>query len=184
VIVERGRVRGVHTRRGPIACRVVVLAAGAWALELYRNAGGRERPWRTLRRHLLLTEPLPEVDAEAPYVWDLERSFYARAAEGGLLCCVCDATSVAPGPCPPDPGILEEFQRTMGECLVLPRPPAVRRLWAGLRTFSDPGFLLGPDPQIGGLHWVAALGGHGVTVAAAVGRYLADGLVAAAGGAF
>jgi glycine/D-amino acid oxidase-like deaminating enzyme len=47
-------------------------------------------------------------------------------------------------------------------------------LWSGMRTFtSDDAFLIGPDPDVAGLHWVAALGGHGITCSAGLGRLAA-----------
>jgi len=43
--------------------------------------------------------------------------------------------------------------------------------WACLRTFAhDERFVIGRDPELQGLVWVAALGGHGMTTSAAVGR--------------
>ena len=47
-------------------------------------------------------------------------------------------------------------------------------LWSGMRTFtSDDDFLIGPDPDVEGLYWAAALGGHGVTCSKGVGRLAA-----------
>jgi len=43
--------------------------------------------------------------------------------------------------------------------------------WACLRTFArDERFVIGRDPELDGFVWVAALGGHGMTTSAAVGR--------------
>ena len=43
--------------------------------------------------------------------------------------------------------------------------------WACLRTFArDERFVIGPDPEVNGLIWVAGLGGHGMTTSPAVGR--------------
>jgi glycine/D-amino acid oxidase-like deaminating enzyme len=53
----------------------------------------------------------------------------------------------------------------------------LRRRWAGLRTLTPDGrFVLGPDPDLDGLHWAGGLGGHGVTVSWAAGRLVAEGV--------
>ena len=41
----------------------------------------------------------------------------------------------------------------------------------------DGRFVIGPDPDLGGLFWVAGLGGHGMTTSAGVGELAARGLV-------
>ena len=46
--------------------------------------------------------------------------------------------------------------------------------WTGLRTFApDRRPILGPDPELPGLHWAAGLGGFGVTCSYAVGEAVA-----------
>jgi D-arginine dehydrogenase len=50
----------------------------------------------------------------------------------------------------------------------------LRNVWAGLRTLTpDGGFVVGPDPRLPGLCWVAGLGGHGMTTSPAVGELAA-----------
>ena len=54
----------------------------------------------------------------------------------------------------------------------------IMKSWAGLRTFAPDGrFVIGWDPGVGGLFWVAGLGGHGVTTSGAVGALAAKLLV-------
>ena len=51
----------------------------------------------------------------------------------------------------------------------------VARAWAGMRTFvPDELFVVGPDPRLRGLYWVAGMGGHGITCAPVVGSLAAD----------
>jgi glycine/D-amino acid oxidase-like deaminating enzyme len=58
--------------------------------------------------------------------------------------------------------------------------PALSRVsiskgWAGFRTLSTDGrFVIGWDPKVKGLFWVAGLGGHGVTTSSAVGALAAE----------
>jgi len=52
------------------------------------------------------------------------------------------------------------------------------RFWAGIRTHAeDQRFLIGPDPDVAGLVWAGALGGHGITCAEPVGRIAAEWVV-------
>ena len=49
-----------------------------------------------------------------------------------------------------------------------------RSLWCGMRTLTADGrFAVGPDPDLGGLFWVAGLGGHGMVCGSEVGRVAA-----------
>jgi D-arginine dehydrogenase len=50
----------------------------------------------------------------------------------------------------------------------------VRRVWACLRTMSeDRELVVGPDPRVSGLFWLAGLGGRGMTCGVAAGELLA-----------
>jgi D-arginine dehydrogenase len=54
----------------------------------------------------------------------------------------------------------------------------IARAWAGMRTFApDEHFVIGKDPRLQGLYWVAGLGGHGITCAPVVGALAADWIV-------
>ena len=47
----------------------------------------------------------------------------------------------------------------------------VRRAWACLRTFAPDRLpVIGPDPRVRGLYWVAGLGGAGMTIGVAAGE--------------
>jgi sarcosine oxidase, subunit beta len=56
--IESGRITGVTTSRGEIACDWVVNAAGAWGSELARMAG-LELPIETRALQMLITEKMP-----------------------------------------------------------------------------------------------------------------------------
>jgi len=173
-----GRVTGV-TLAGPAAgaplpADVVVNAAGAWAAELAARAGALALPLASYRRHLFWTGPLPGVDPAAPWVWDVDRGFYARPESGGLLLCACDEDPRPPEDARPRPDaadlLAEKAARVAPELADLP----LARTWAGLRGFVPDGrFVVGWDPQLDGLFWVTALGGHGLTTSCATGALAA-----------
>jgi D-arginine dehydrogenase len=84
------------------------------------------------------------------------RSIYFGPESGGLLLSPMDET-----PSPPcdaradDDAIAAAIERlgTLAPSLV---PRALRRRWAGLRSFApDRRLVVGPDPLVGGFFWLA-----------------------------
>lgn len=170
----------VTTDRGVLHTRILVNAAGAWARELGRMAGGLDLDFQPLRRHLVWSQaPCP---AEQPWTWWADRPFYLRPESGGALLCPCDEVPVplpARGAQPAtDPGVLEGLAHSVQELAPHLDQAPVTRLWCGLRTFApDRKFVLGFDPVNPNLFWVAGLGGHGMTSGLAVGQTAAQALL-------
>ena len=172
---QNGRVTGVETSDGFMeACKVVV-ANGAWA-SAAETFGGYGLPFVPYRRHLLVTEASPDVDLRQPVVWIAGEEFYFRPESGGLLMCGCDAIAVAPDQGETvDPVQLERVAAKASRWLPRFSDARVVKAWAGMRTFvPDDEFVIGADPRLQGLYWVAGLGGHGVVCAPLVGRLAAD----------
>lgn len=166
------RIQAVRTPRGWIRARTFVNAAGAWARSVGTAAGGAALPIQPFRRHLFFG--FGPRRFEGPFLWHLREGIYVRPESGGLVTSPCDQTPHPPGVPPTDPsflGLLASKARR-----VLPDLSSFTpiRSWACLRTLAPDGrFVIGPDPILKNLFWVAALGGHGVTAAAAVGRLAA-----------
>jgi D-arginine dehydrogenase len=176
-----GRIHAVRTDRERIEAPLLVNAAGAWAGAVAALAGAEPVPLRPCRRHLVVSAPLPEVDPEGPFVWDVSHELYFRPERPGLLLSPCDEDEWSPGAAPSDPAALELLAQKLTDHY--PGLATVRplRSWAGLRTLTpDGGFVIGRDPRVEGFVWCAGLGGHGMTVAHAAGRLAAE---AACGGA-
>ncbi len=175
---ERGAVAGVRTAEGLVEAGTVVLAAGGWGDRL-AAAAGLPLELTPYRRHLLVSEPLEAEVARWPVVWLSGTEFYFRPESGGLMFSPCDQVAV-------DPDRGEEIDQEQFAVAAekaaawLPQraDAGLAYAWAGMRTFSqDHRFVIGPDPRCEGLHWVAGLGGHGITCAPAVGRLAADWIV-------
>jgi D-arginine dehydrogenase len=173
------RAAGVELAAGEfLAADVVVLAAGGWAGRLARAAGSRAIV-RPTRRHLVATEADAAVDPRWPVLWVHDEPFYARPEGGGLLLTALDEVEVDPDVAAGDwfdaGAVALAFERARA-VLAFGCAPA-RRAWAALRTFAaDERPLVGWDPDVGGLAWAAALGGHGMTCGLELGR-LAAGVV-------
>ncbi len=176
IVREAGRVLGVESDDGFLPAATVVDAAGPWASPVAARAG-LETPLQPLRRHLYVTELDAEVDPDAPYVWDVSAGYYFRPESGGLLLCCCDEDARPPGTPEVDPDVELLLAEKLERAVPSLASRAIRRSWAGLRTFAaDRSFVLGPDPRLEGFVWAAALGGHGVTCSPAVGRLVVESL--------
>jgi len=170
-----GRVLGVETGDGFMEAAKVVVANGGWAA-VAETFAGYALPFVPYRRHLMVTEVLPQVNPRWPVVWILGEEFYFRHESGGLLMCGCDAVPVSPEQGEvADPLQLERIAAKAARWLPSLTDARVVRFWAGMRTFvPDELFVIGADPRLKGLYWTAGLGGHGITCAPVIGRLAAD----------
>lgn len=171
VRVRGGRVVAVEADGMAVEAGCVVNAAGAWAGEVGRLAGVGARTLGPRRRHLFQTLVDVPIPRDWPFVWHNDLDVYFRPEGDGLLMSPCDAT---PHP-PREPLVDAAVERLLAQKITRAFPAlAAARItsaWACLRTFArDERFVIGRDPEVEGLVWVAGLGGHGMTTSCAVGR--------------
>jgi D-arginine dehydrogenase len=178
---EADRITAARTSQGKISTPLVVNAAGAWASEVARMAGAATIPLRSLKRHLMVTSPLPWVDRSWPFVWDVTHEVYFRPEPPGLLLSPCDASEAGPGESGTEHAAMESLAEKLTRWLPALAGLTVAHTWAGLRTFTADGNpVLGSDPGLSGFFWCAGLGGNGMTISAAVARLLADAVLGTA----
>jgi glycine/D-amino acid oxidase-like deaminating enzyme len=162
----------VETDQGPLSAGLLVNAAGAWAGEVGRMAGGLDLALAAPRRHLVWSNaPCPQ---DQPWAWWADRPLYVRPESGGLLLCACEEELVELPVRGSQPktgsAFLEGLLASLKELAPDLADRPIARSWCGLRTFApDRRFLLGYDPLNPRLFWVAGLGGHGMTSGLAVG---------------
>jgi D-arginine dehydrogenase len=169
-----GRVSSVVTTKRTIETRLVVNAAGPWAGKVAKLARVPARSIAPRRRHLYEARTRATIDAAWPFVWHAERDVYFRPDRGGLLLSPCDATPHLPAAPEVDPAVETQLREKAAAAFpgLLPLEDVSPR--ACLRTFvSDGRFVIGPDPELEGFLWVAALGGHGMSTSYGVGRIAA-----------
>lgn len=156
-----------------IKCERIVMAAGAWAGRLGLLAGA-DLTLSPLRRHLvqLVGEEMPRW--RTPTVWRVDDGVYFRPEAGGVLASPCDEVLCEPGVPGTDPGELEALAMKLARLAPSLGDAQVQRSWACLRTMStDREMIVGEDPRLKGVFWLAGLGGRGMTCGVAAGELLA-----------
>ncbi|MBI3203884.1 MAG: FAD-binding oxidoreductase [Myxococcales bacterium] len=173
VRVDAGRVVGVESRGEVSSADLVVIAGGAWASQVGATCGA-PLPLVPVRRHLVMLEPDQLPAARSPTVWDAELGAYFRPESGALLASPGDAVPWHAEDPAADPAALELLADRLGQMAPSLASARVRRAWACLRTFApDKASVVGADPRVSGLYWLAGLGGHGLTAGVAAGALLA-----------
>ncbi|MCP4329347.1 MAG: FAD-dependent oxidoreductase [Alphaproteobacteria bacterium] len=84
IAVQNGRVSGVETERGAVACEIVVNCAGQWAREIGELAGVTV-PVTSVQHQYLITEPIGGVARDLPTLRDPDRLIYFKEEVGGLV---------------------------------------------------------------------------------------------------
>jgi 4-methylaminobutanoate oxidase (formaldehyde-forming) len=178
-----GRVVGVETDQGSVACEVIVNAAGIWAAEVGALAGVSV-PVVPLVHQYVVTAPFG-VPRDLPIMRDPDHLVYFREEVGGLLVGGFERTPTAWGldGIPPDfthrllPPDWEHFGALLANAVV--RVPVladaqVITMIRGPEAFTPDGeFILGPAPGVEGLFVAAGFCAHGMAGAGGVGEVMA-----------
>jgi len=172
---QDGRLTGLETSEGFMEASAVVVANGGWA-SIGDSFNGYSLPFTPYRRHLAVTETLSQVNPRWPVIWIVGEEFYFRPESGGLLMSACDAVKVTPEQGDKtDQAQVERIAAKASHWLPSLADARIARAWSGMRTFApDEVFVVGADPRLNGLFWVAGLGGHGITCAPSIGSIAAD----------
>ncbi len=168
-----GRVRGVVLEDGrSLDADEVVIAGGAWARALGKSAGV-DVPLVPLRRHLAVLEG--DAVRAGTTVWRFgQDQVYYRPESGGVLASPCDEQVFDPCLPPADPAALEALAGALATLAPELVDAGVRTSWGCLRTYAhDRELVIGPDPRVEGLLWMAGFGGRGMTVGVGAGELLA-----------
>jgi D-arginine dehydrogenase len=159
----------VATAVGPFTAPVLVNAAGAWADRLGALAGARPIGLTPLRRTALTVEA-PEDPSAWPFVVDVDEQLYFKPDARRLLVSPADETPSEPCNAAPDGWDVAVAIERLERATTL-RVSHVPHRWAGLRSFvRDRTPVVGPDPDVEGLVWLAAQGGYGIQTAPALAR--------------
>ena len=186
--VAGGRMAGVSTPQGDIACEVVINCAGQWAREVGALAGVVV-PLQSVQHQYLITEAITGIEPGLPTLRDPDRLVYFKEDVGGLVM----------GGYEPDPipwaldGIpqgfhfslldtdIDHFEPLMEQALI--RVPAlaeagVRQMINGPESFTPDGnFILGEAPEVAGFFVGAGFNAFGIAAGGGAGKALAEWVV-------
>lgn len=170
---RHGRAAGIETRGGrEIDAGAVVLAAGAWTARL--EGLPRLVPVRPVRGQILRLDPAGEPPA--PLLADHAGRYAVPRSDGTV---VAGSTMEEAGFEAAVTGAgRSSIRRAVGALAPpLAEAPAVDE-WAGLRPIAeDERPILGPDPEVDGLHYATGYGRSGVLLAPAAAAEVAGRIV-------
>ena len=159
--IAHGRISGVQTNFGTIACSQVINAAGPWA-GVVSDLAGVPLPITPVRRQMLTTTPIPQLAPDFPFVIDFAQSLYFHREGEGLLTGQSNPHE--------QPGFDEsvdtnwEMQHMEVAIKRLPLLEHAGRMahWAGLYEVTpDAHPIFGAAPQVDGYYVVTGFSGHG-----------------------
>ncbi|MCC7017593.1 MAG: GcvT family protein [Rhodospirillales bacterium] len=186
--VKDGRVAGVETAQGAIACEAAVDCAGLWAREVAALAHVNV-PLVPVKHQYLITEPIPGLPRDLPVMRDPDRLTYYKEDVGALV-----MGGFELNPKPWLDGVPKDFQFTLFDPdwdhfqplmeAALARVPALET--AGIRTLihgpdsftPDGNFILGEAPETPGFFVGAGFNAFGIVSGGGAGKALAEWIVA------
>jgi glycine/D-amino acid oxidase-like deaminating enzyme len=159
--VSGGKISGVQTSQGYIKTATVVNAAGPWSSPIAAMAGV-DLPVHPERQQILVTQPMPDIPADFPFVIDFQQRLYFHREGEGLL------TGMSIVGQPPsfeqkvDPDwTMQHMDRAM-ERLPLLESAGKLSEWAGLYEVTpDAHPIIGPVAALPGFYAITGFSGHG-----------------------
>lgn len=188
VLVDEGRVKGVVTDAGQIACGTVVDACGAWAA-VFSLRIGFPLPMAPVRSHYWIAEPSETYGGEHPVTIIPDVPAYTRPEIGGLILGLQEVHSATfdAREIPDDPGVFsptrgEEHWDNLADAYEDLEQffPAIKDAqfsgyMCGLSSYTPDGeIILGPVPEVSGFYAAAGDCGSGVTLSAGIGEVTSD----------
>ncbi len=183
--LKDGRVQGVATSEGEIACERVVICAGLWSRAIGCMAGVSV-PLQPMHHQYIVTEPLRNVPKSLPTLRDPDRLTYYKEEVGGLVMGGYESNPIPWDVAAPPEGfsfqLLDEdwdhFEPIMQ--LALGRVPAlseagIKRMINGPESFTPDGmFMLGEAPEVAGIFVGTGFNAFGIASAGGAGWALAS----------
>ena len=185
ITIERGKVTGVETAKGPIACETVVVAVGPWS-ELIGRALALRFDTIPIRHQLWVTAPIEGVPREMPVVRVPDASVYLRPEVGGVLIGGFERApkrfAMADLPAgftieqtERDQRVLEELGAGLTRAFPALQAAPIIRGCAGLPTFTPDGnFLIGRVPSIHGLFAATGCNALGIAGSLLIGQWMSE----------
>ena len=158
-----------------VTATTIINAAGAWADVVAQLAGARPVGLVPKRRTAFTFDAPPGLDlARLPMVIDFDETWYVKPEVGQFLGSPADEM-----PSPPCDAQPEEMDIAVAveriETATMLKIRRIKNKWAGLRSFvADKNLVVGYDPAVEGLFWLAGQGGYGIQTGESAGRLAAS----------
>ena len=185
---RNGKITGVETDRGPIACDIVVNCAGIWAREIGAMVGAKI-PLQPCHHFYMVTEKQENMAENRPGVRDVDNVTYLIPDVGGWMAGVAETNPIPylPNPIPYDDGyhLHEEDWDHFGPWMetLTYRLPAlggmgIRQLINGVEAFTPDGlFILGESPEQRNFYVAAGFNASGIGAGGGAGEALAEWII-------
>jgi sarcosine oxidase subunit beta len=169
--MDKGKVTGVRTSEGPIACKTVLNAAGAWSPAIGAMAGVNI-PAEPKLSHLVVTEPLPQF--LTPVLSTDYYGYFRQTLSGNVLIGY---------PAKPVDGydyrVNYDAIKTAARraAIIIPRlrEASIIRAFTGFTTWTPDDLpIIGPAREVEGLYLACAFCGLGFADGPAVGELVAE----------
>ena len=188
VLTRDGRVTGVRTEAGEIACDVVVNCAGMWARELGAK-NGVHIPLHAAEHFYLVTEPVEGLQPDLPVLRCPDDTAYIREDAGKIMVGFFEPgakpwgmdgipENFAFGTLPEDWDHLGPFVEMAARRLPLLNDIGIRLFFNGPEAFTpDDRYILGEAPGLNGYFVAAGFNSVGFQSGPGAGRAVADWIV-------
>ncbi|MEO0773830.1 MAG: FAD-dependent oxidoreductase, partial [Pseudomonadota bacterium] len=184
ILTDKGKLVGVRTAQGDVACEKLVLCCGQWTRELAATIGVTV-PLVSVEHQYMVTEPFG-VPSDLPTLRDPDRLTYYKEEVGGLVWGGYEPNGIPWAkdgiPDPFDFQLLESnfdhFEQLVE--LALPRVPklqevGVKQLINGPESFTPDGnFIIGEAPEMGNVFVGAGFNAFGIAAGGGAGMALAE----------
>jgi 4-methylaminobutanoate oxidase (formaldehyde-forming) len=186
--IKNGRVTGVRTERGTVACEIVVNCAGQWARAVGRLAGVNV-PLFSAEHFYIVTKKIPGVAPDLPVMRDPDGFIYYKEEVGGLLMGGFEPKAKPWGAdgipdrfefqlLPEDWDQFEPLMRAALHRTPVLETTEVKQLLNGPESFTPDGnFILGEAPELRGFFVAAGFNSAGIANAGGAGRLTAEWIV-------
>ncbi|MGB7242416.1 MAG: FAD-dependent oxidoreductase [Sulfitobacter sp.] len=187
ILTDKGKIVGVRTAAGDIACEKLVLCCGQWTRALAKSIGVAV-PLVSVEHQYMITEAFG-VPSDLPTLRDPDRLTYYKEEVGGLVMGGYEPNGIPWAkngiPDPFDFQLLDSnydhFEQLVD--LSLPRVPAletagIKQLINGPESFTPDGnFILGEAPQMANVFIGAGFNAYGIAAGGGAGMALAEWVV-------
>ena len=173
-----GRNLLISSDKAEFSAPVTVIASGAHAAKVGQMVG-IDLPIRPSRRHMFVSAPLDEVRKDTPMVVDFHSGFWFRREGRGIIFGMRNPDEPEGFDTSVDWGFLPSIGE-VGSCyLPFLKEIGIARGQAGLHADTpDANAILGQVPEVAGLYLACGFSGHGFMHSPAVGRIMADSILA------